>query len=147
MRRAAAALLCLLLLCACAAPEQADALPQELAGSWVSAGNGDLIETMTLAQDGTISVQCTFRGKDTGTIRGVWHADGQTLFTDIQEGTAPYQAEFIWTVDGRELTLTITFDEKPHDTTVETTPQEDSSMPSEGDYGDWYEYFRRFFGG
>ena len=63
MRRAAAALLCLLLLCACAAPEQADALPQELAGSWVSAGNGDLIETMTLAQDGTISVQCTFRGK------------------------------------------------------------------------------------
>ena len=48
---------------------------------------------------------------------------------------------------GRELTLTITFDEKPHDTAVETTPQEDSSMPSEGDYGDWYEYFRRFFGG
>ena len=99
--------LCLLaLLCACAAPEQADALPQELVGSWVSAGNGDLIETMTLAQDGTISVQCTFRGKDTGTIRGVWHADGQTLFTDIQEGTSPYQAEFTWAVDGRELTLT-----------------------------------------
>ena len=48
---------------------------------------------------------------------------------------------------GRELTLTITFDEKPHDTPAETTPQEDSSMPSEGDYGDWYEYFRRFFGG
>jgi len=108
MKRTLAMLLALalLLLCACAAPEQADALPQELVGSWVSAGNGDLIETMTLAQDGTISVQCTFRGKDTGTIRGVWHADGQTLFTDIQEGTAPYQAEFIWTVDGRELTLT-----------------------------------------
>ena len=48
---------------------------------------------------------------------------------------------------GRELTLTITFDEKPHSTTVETAPQEDSSMPSEGDYNDWYEYFRRFFGG
>ena len=30
---------------------------------------------------------------------------------------------------------------------VETAPQEDSSMPSEGDYNDWYEYFRRFFGG
>ena len=39
MRRAAAALLCLLLLCACAAPEQADALPQELVGSWASAGS------------------------------------------------------------------------------------------------------------
>ena len=47
---------------------------------------------------------------------------------------------------GRELDLTITFDEKPHDTTVETTPQEDSSMPSEGNFDDWYEYFRRFFG-
>ena len=81
MKRTLAMLLALalLLLCACAAPEQAHALPQELVGSWVSAGNGDLIETMTLAQDGTISVQCTFRGKDTGTIRGVWHADGQTL--------------------------------------------------------------------
>ena len=45
------------------------------------------------------------------------------------------------------MTLTITFDEKPHSTTVETAPQEDSSMPSEGDYNDWYEYFRRFFGG
>ena len=56
-------------------------------------------------------------------------------------------AEITVVRSGRELTLTITFDEKPHDTTVETTPQEDSSMPSEGDYGDWYEYFRRFFGG
>ena len=89
MRRAAAALLCLLLLCACAAPEQADALPQELVGSWVSAGNGDLIETMTLAQDGTISVQCTFRGKDTGTIRGVWHADGQTLSRTFRRAPRP----------------------------------------------------------
>ncbi|MGM9550303.1 MAG: S1C family serine protease [Faecousia sp.] len=47
---------------------------------------------------------------------------------------------------GKELTLTITFDEKPHDTAAETTPQEDASMPSEGNYEDWYEYFRRFFG-
>ena len=72
----------------------------------MSRGLGDVYKRQTLAQDGTISVQCTFRGKDTGTIRGVWHADGQTLFTDIQEGTSPYQAEFIWAVDGRELTLT-----------------------------------------
>ena len=47
---------------------------------------------------------------------------------------------------GRELTLSITFDEKPHDTVTETAPQEDSSMPSEGSFEDWYDYFRRFFG-
>ena len=49
---------------------------------------------------------------------------------------------------GRELTLTITFDEKPHEeeVTAETVPQEDASMPSEGNYEDWYDYFRRFFG-
>ena len=30
--------------------------------------------------------------------------------------------------------------------TAETVPQEDASMPSEGNYEDWYDYFRRFFG-
>ena len=42
---------------------------------------------------------------------------------------------------------TITFDEKPHEeVTAETVPQKDASMPSEGNYEDWYDYFRRFFG-
>ena len=74
-----------------------------------------------------------------------------TTRTDLTRTLRNYKAgdtaEITVVRSGRELTLTITFDEKPHDTTVETTPQEDSSMPSEGDYGDWYEYFRRFFGG
>lgn len=74
-----------------------------------------------------------------------------TTRTDLTRTLRNYKAgdtaEITVVRSGRELTLTITFDEKPHDTAVETTPQEDSSMPSEGDYGDWYEYFRRFFGG
>lgn len=74
-----------------------------------------------------------------------------TTRTDLTRTLRNYKAgdtaEITVVRSGRELTLTITFDEKPHDTTVETTPQGDSSMPSEGDYGDWYEYFRRFFGG
>ena len=74
-----------------------------------------------------------------------------TTRTDLTRTLRNYKAgdtaEITVVRSGRELTLTITFDEKPHDTTAETTPQEDSSMPSEGDYGDWYEYFRRFFGG
>ena len=74
-----------------------------------------------------------------------------TTRTDLTRALRNYKAgdtaQITVVRSGRELTLTITFDEKPHSTTVETTPQEDSSMPSEGDYNDWYEYFRRFFGG
>ena len=74
-----------------------------------------------------------------------------TTRTDLTRTLRNYKAgdtaEITVVRSGRELTLTITFDEKPHSTTVETAPQEDSSMPSEGDYNDWYEYFRRFFGG
>ena len=107
VRRAAAALLCLLLLCACAAPG-AGGRPAAGAGRQLGQRRKRRSHRDHDAGAGRheISVQCTFRGKDTGTIRGVWHADGQTLFTDVQEGTAPYQAEFIWSVDGRELTLT-----------------------------------------
>ena len=74
-----------------------------------------------------------------------------TTRTDLTRALRNYKAgdtaQITVVRSGRELTLTITFDEKPHSTTVETAPQEDSSMPSEGDYNDWYEYFRRFFGG
>ena len=45
---------------------------------------------------------------------------------------------------GAQLELSITLDEKPRETTA-TTPQADPSMPSEGSYDDWYEFFRRYF--
>ena len=48
---------------------------------------------------------------------------------------------------GREMELSITLDEKPRDLNpVVTTPEADPSMPSEGNYDDWYEFFRRYFG-
>ncbi len=78
--------------CSCApAPRRSRRTPcrRSWPDSWVSAGNGDLIETMTLAQDGTISVQCTFRGKDTGTIRGVWHADGRHFSRTFRRAPRP----------------------------------------------------------
>lgn len=46
---------------------------------------------------------------------------------------------------GSELTLDITLDEKTQDSTT-TTPDTDAEMPSEGNYDEWYDYFRRYFG-
>lgn len=50
---------------------------------------------------------------------------------------------------GKELTLTVTLDEKPHDTAgqAQESTQEQTPMPSEGSYEDWYNYFAPFFGG
>ncbi len=43
---------------------------------------------------------------------------------------------------GRELTLPITLDEKPRETTTQTpAPSENSKLPEDGNYEDWYNYF------
>ena len=44
---------------------------------------------------------------------------------------------------GQQLELSITLDEKPQETTV-PSPGTDSSMPSEGSYEDWYDFFFPF---
>ena len=48
---------------------------------------------------------------------------------------------------GAELTLDITLDEKPQETTA-ATPEipDDSRLPQEGSFDDWYNYFAPFFG-
>ena len=45
---------------------------------------------------------------------------------------------------GMEKVLTITLDEKPQETTAESTPAE--PMPQSGSYEEWYNYFSPFFG-
>jgi len=47
---------------------------------------------------------------------------------------------------GKEMTLEIVFDERPQQT-EDTTPQQQTPMPNEGSYDEWFDYFRRFFGG
>ena len=48
---------------------------------------------------------------------------------------------------GSQLELEITLDEKPQAVPSETTiPENDKTMPSEGDPNEWFEYYRRFFG-
>ena len=44
----------------------------------------------------------------------------------------------------QELTMTITFDEKPN-ANAPQDPAEQMPLPQEGDYDEWYEYFRWFF--
>ena len=49
---------------------------------------------------------------------------------------------------GGQMELEITLDEKPQQLpTAETAPQQDENMPSEGDPNEWFDYYRRFFGG
>jgi len=49
---------------------------------------------------------------------------------------------------GGQMELEITLDEKPQQLpATETAPQQDENMPSEGDPNEWFEYYRRFFGG
>ena len=47
---------------------------------------------------------------------------------------------------GKEMTLEITFDERPQQT-EDTAPQQQAPMPNEGNYDEWFDYFRRYFGG
>ena len=46
---------------------------------------------------------------------------------------------------GSQLTLDIVLDEKPQQTTA-AAPEKDAEMPSDGDYQEWYDYFRKYFG-
>lgn len=68
--------------------------------------------------------------------------------TDLTRALRNFKAGDATTVtlirSGREMALEITLDEKPRETTA--APQPDSQMPSDGDYEEWYDYFRRYFG-
>ena len=47
---------------------------------------------------------------------------------------------------GKEMTLEIVFDERPQQT-EEPAAQQQSPIPGEGSFNEWYDYFRRYFGG
>ena len=70
--------------------------------------------------------------------------------TDLTRALRNFKAGDTTTVklirSGREMTLEITLDEKPQETTEATTPQPEAGYPEGGSYDDMYEYFRRFFG-
>jgi len=69
--------------------------------------------------------------------------------TELTRALRNYKAGDTATVtlirSGREMTLEITFDERPQQT-EEISPEQKEQMPQSGDFDDLYEYFRRFFG-
>ena len=69
--------------------------------------------------------------------------------TDLTRALRNFKAGDTTTVtlirSGAEMTLNITLDEKPHET-EQAAPQPEGQMPN-GDFEEWYDYFRRYFGG
>ena len=87
---------------------QEEPIPQELPGVWVSASAGErnMIETITFAEDGSLTVHLDYEGSDYSTVYGTYRVREGKLICDITEGTAPFQKEYTFRIDGRELYLT-----------------------------------------
>ena len=70
--------------------------------------------------------------------------------TDLTRALRNFKAGDVTTVSvnrsGSKVTLEITLDEKPQETQKETQPSTED-MPDSGNFDEWYDYFRRYFGG
>ncbi len=73
-----------------------------------------------------------------------------TNVTDLTRALRNYKAGDTATIklirSGAEKTLEITFDERPQQT-EDPSESQDAAQPSEGSYDEWFDYFRRYFGG
>lgn len=73
-----------------------------------------------------------------------------STITDLTRALRHFKADDTTTVtiirSGGEMTLSITLDEKPHDEADPSIPAGDA-IPNEGDFSQWYDYFKRYFGG
>ena len=114
-RLAAALLLCLLFLTACAKPEApataatAEAPAAALVGVWVNAGQysegRDFVETMTLEADGSATVHLEYQGKDYATLEGTWTAENGLLNVDFTDPNVRDRT-YSYTLSGTTLILT-----------------------------------------
>ena len=70
--------------------------------------------------------------------------------TDLTRNLRHFRAGDTTTItvvrSGARLELSITFDERPEGFDGTVPSQDANQMPSEGDYEEWYDYFRRYFG-
>ena len=92
MKRLLPILLCLLLLlCACGRSEAAPV------GTWVNAGQytegRDFVETVTLRDDGSLSVHLDYRGEPYADLTGTWELEGEKLTFTMDDGTVRVYAE------------------------------------------------------
>lgn len=99
MKKLLPILLCLLL-CACARAEKVPV------GTWVNAGQytegRDFVETLTIRDDGSLSVHLDYRGKPYADLTGAWELEGETLTFTMGDGTVRV---YTFAVSGDELIL------------------------------------------
>ena len=102
-------LLCLALLCLLLAGCQSPQATPMLTGTWVNAGayalGRDFVETLTLREDGSVTVHLDYRGEDYATLEGVWTRRDDTLTVDF---TDPNTRDRTYTYTLTEETLTLT---------------------------------------
>ena len=90
------------LLCGCGA--ETPALP----GVWVNAGQysegRDFVETMTLREDGSVTVHLEYQGADYATLEGIWTQENGTLAVDFSD-EAVKDRSYSYTLTETTLTL------------------------------------------
>ena len=73
-----------------------------------------------------------------------------STITDLTRVLRGYKAGDTTTVTlirgGQEMTLGVTLDEKPHDEAVTTPDPAMGDLPDAGDFEEWFDYFRKYFG-
>ena len=74
-------------------------------------------------------------------------------YTDLSRALRKFKAGDTTTItvyrSGQRLSFEITFDERPRDLNndaAQQAPTDESQMPENGDFYEWYDYFDRFFG-
>ena len=113
-------LVCLALLClmlaACGeaeAPTTTAPAAPSLAGVWVNAGRysegRDFVETLTLSEEGKVTVHLEYQGADYATLTGIWTVSDGVLKVDF---TDPNTKDRVYTYTLTENALILTGDGK-----------------------------------
>ena len=85
----------------------------DLAGVWVNAGQyadgHDFVETLTLAEDGSVTVHLEYQGSDYATLTGVWSEADGVLSVDFAD---PNTKDRVYSYSLTQTALTLTGDGK-----------------------------------
>jgi hypothetical protein len=118
MKRLLVCLLLCLLLAACGETEISTTAASKapapgLTGVWVNAGQysegRDFVETLTLSEDGAVTVHLEYQGSDYATLTGSWTVSDGILNVDF---TDPNTRDRVYTYALTDTTLTLTGDGK-----------------------------------
>ena len=108
-------------------------------GAIYSLPSGSYVETV---EEGGSADRAGVQPKDIIIAIGDYTVDGNsTLTTALRRFSAGDTTTITVYRAGQEVTLEITFDEKPQELVNPNAPEQSGSMPESGNYEDWYNYF------